>query len=222
MSGEGYRVLLRTRARSTQLRAKRFTWDQIADVLALDHNVSPLRLYRLAHGRTAAEVVSLVSDLGPAGTASVREARLYDFEAWPAGGRKPPVRIVQTVAAFEKRLYWISPSMLDSKAVMSLVRLRQPREAVAAARRTLAGLDPRFKADRGLALAQYATALTLAREIPEAVARLTEAADIAAQHTSARLAHQITHARAGLQPWAASAHVRALDTTLRAHGLPIT
>lgn len=118
-------------------------------------------------------------------------------------------------------LYWISPSMLNSKAAMSLVRLRQPRGAVAAARRSLAGLDPRFKADRGLALAQYATALTLAREFPEAVARLTEAADIATKHTSARLAHQIAEARTGLRPRAASAHVRALDTTLRAHGLPI-
>ncbi|WP_432872521.1 hypothetical protein [Microbispora rosea] len=523
MSGEGYRVLLRARARSSELRAKGFTWDQIADVLALDNDVSPLRLYRLAHGRTAAEVVSLVNDLDPAGTASLREARLYDFEAWPDGGRRPPVRCLvtlarvyqthaarlvtdearmsysvrdrelldatdlrdldenrspgpcpdggrrvsmeasagaplaesavdtsacvellraigieeadvrrrellfelalafggtqalrllrvldaeeeqrlgqvvrsasrvdpQTVATFEKLtayarevddghgpaallpavngqrnalaqilardsmpqalrsrllaaygqlsqlagylaydlldvaaaqralneglraalnlgdptligylhcwlgsmaayqqraalaldhafaargwvtrspsrllramnesvlsaayaaagdatasarahdnalrlagdpkgegepafLYWISPSMLDSKAAMSLVRLRQAGAAVAAAQRTLAGLDPRFKVDRGFALAQYATALTLAREIPEATARLSEAADIAAQHTSARLAHQIAQARAGLQPWSGSTHVTRLDKTLQARGL---
>ncbi|MEW1837620.1 hypothetical protein AB0392_06665 [Nonomuraea angiospora] len=46
-------MLLRARSWSKHLREKNFTWDQIADVLALTHSVSPLRLYRLAHGRTA-------------------------------------------------------------------------------------------------------------------------------------------------------------------------
>ncbi|MBT2230446.1 hypothetical protein [Nonomuraea sp. NEAU-A123] len=98
MSGDGYRVLLQARSWSQHLRKKSFTWDQIADVLALTHQVSPLRLYRLAHGRTAADVVAMVNDADPAGTAALRESRLYDFESWPEAGRRPPVRLLTVLA----------------------------------------------------------------------------------------------------------------------------
>ncbi|MGJ6966474.1 hypothetical protein ACSDR0_31640 [Streptosporangium sp. G11] len=43
MPGEGYRILLDCRRRSRALRARSFTFDQIAHILALDHDVSPLR-----------------------------------------------------------------------------------------------------------------------------------------------------------------------------------
>ncbi|MEU8247447.1 hypothetical protein [Nonomuraea sp. NPDC048916] len=98
MSGEGYRVLLQARSWSRRLREKGFTWDQIADVLALTHQVSPLRLYRLAHGRTAANVVAMVNDADPAGTAALRESRLYEFESWPGAGRRPPARLLTVLA----------------------------------------------------------------------------------------------------------------------------
>ncbi|MEU4228518.1 hypothetical protein AB0F17_29860 [Nonomuraea sp. NPDC026600] len=98
MSGDGYRVLLQARSWSQHLRKKHFTWDQIADVLALTHQVSPLRLYRLAHGHTAADVVAMVNDADLAGTAALRESRLYDFESWPEAGRRPPVRLLTVLA----------------------------------------------------------------------------------------------------------------------------
>ncbi|MEU6715204.1 hypothetical protein ABZ897_27375 [Nonomuraea sp. NPDC046802] len=98
MSGEGYRVLLQARSVSQHLRAKGFTWDQITDVLALTHRVSPLRLYRLAHGRTAADVVALVNDADLAGTAALRESRLYEFESWPQAGRRPPAHLLTALA----------------------------------------------------------------------------------------------------------------------------
>ncbi|MBG0817428.1 hypothetical protein [Planomonospora sp. ID82291] len=98
MSGEGYRTLLDCRRRAEALRARSFTFDQIADVLALDHPVSPLRLYRYAHGRTAADVVAAYNDLDPAGTACLREARLYDYEAWPQTGRRAPARSIAIFA----------------------------------------------------------------------------------------------------------------------------
>ncbi|MEV6153729.1 hypothetical protein AB0L53_25630 [Nonomuraea sp. NPDC052129] len=98
MSGDGYRVLLQARSWSQPLRKKSFTWDQIADVLALTHQVSPLRLYRLAHGRTAADVVAMVNDADPAGTAALRESRLYEFESWPEAGRRPPARLLTVLA----------------------------------------------------------------------------------------------------------------------------
>ena len=98
MSGESYRALLQARSWSKRLREKGFTWDQIAEVLALTHEVSPLRLYRLAHGRTAADVVALVNDADPAGTAALRDSRLYDYEGWPQTGRRPPARLLATLA----------------------------------------------------------------------------------------------------------------------------
>ncbi|MEU6716680.1 hypothetical protein ABZ897_34885 [Nonomuraea sp. NPDC046802] len=116
-------------------------------------------------------------------------------------------------------LYWVSPSMIESKAARSLVWLRQAGPAVAVAQRSLAGFDPRFKLDRAFALVQYADAAILAKEIPEAAGRLTEAADIAAKHGSARLTDQLKRVRARLEPWAGDSHVRRLDETLRFHGL---
>ncbi|MEV5408725.1 hypothetical protein AB0K60_07800 [Thermopolyspora sp. NPDC052614] len=98
MSGEGYSILLRCRSWGEALRAKRFTWDQIAYVIALVQRVGPLRCYRLAHGRTAVDVVDAINDLDPAGTASMRECRLYDFEGWPAAGRRPTARVLAALA----------------------------------------------------------------------------------------------------------------------------
>jgi hypothetical protein len=98
MSGEGYSILLRCRSWSEALRAKRFTWDQIADIIALVQRAGPLRCYRLAHGRTATDVVDECNELDPAGTASLRECRLYDFEGWPAAGRRPSARVLALLA----------------------------------------------------------------------------------------------------------------------------
>ncbi|MFF5208207.1 hypothetical protein [Streptosporangium sp. NPDC000396] len=115
MPGEGYRILLDCRRRSKALRARSFTFDQIADVLALDHDVSPLRRYRYAHGRTASDVVAAYNDLDPAGTASLREARLYDYEAWPSTGRRAPARAVVIFA----RLYQTTARRLLTDEVYS-------------------------------------------------------------------------------------------------------
>ncbi|WP_030909966.1 hypothetical protein [Streptosporangium amethystogenes] len=98
MPGEGYRILLGCRRRSEALRACRLTFDQIAGVFALDHAVSPLRLYRYAHGRTAGDVVAAYNDLDPAGTATLRAARFYDYEAWPQAGRRPGAAAVAIFA----------------------------------------------------------------------------------------------------------------------------
>jgi hypothetical protein len=59
----------------------------------------------------------------------------------------------------------------------------------------------------------------VAKEIPEAAARLTEAAYITRQHSSARLAKEIYQARTRLDPWATTTYVRQLDATLRSCGL---
>ena len=98
MSGEGLRILLDCRRRGDALRAKGFTPDQIADVFALWHDVSPLKVHRLAHGYTAAEAARLFNELDPAGTASLREARLYEYENFPHGGKRPSARALAIFA----------------------------------------------------------------------------------------------------------------------------
>ncbi|MEV6987216.1 hypothetical protein AB0M95_38980 [Sphaerisporangium sp. NPDC051017] len=95
---EGHRVLLACRRRSEALRGKGFTFEQIADVLALDLDDSPLLLHRYAHGLTAAQVVAAFNDLDPAGSASMRTARLYDLESWPQGRRRPSPRVLDLLA----------------------------------------------------------------------------------------------------------------------------
>ncbi|SNS11405.1 hypothetical protein SAMN05216276_1004134 [Streptosporangium subroseum] len=120
MPGEGYRILLDCRRRSKALRARSFTFDQIADVLALDYDASPLRLYRYAHGRTASDVVAAHNDLDPAGAASLREARLYDYEAWPITGRRVPARIIAIFA----RLYQTTARCLLSDEVYASYNTR--------------------------------------------------------------------------------------------------
>ncbi len=110
---EGYRILLRCRSWSDALRAKRFTWDQIAEVVALVERAGPLRRYRLAHGRTSTDVVGAVNDLDPAGTATLRESRLFDFEAWPGAGRRPTTRVLVVLA----RIYQTRARNLVSEEV---------------------------------------------------------------------------------------------------------
>jgi hypothetical protein len=119
-------------------------------------------------------------------------------------------------------LYWVAPPVVESRRSTLLIRLNRPRDAVKAAERYLAGHDPGFTRLHGFALARYAHALTLAKEIPEATARLTEAADITKQHSSARLADEIKQARTRLEPWASTTYVRRLDETLRSCGLIAT
>lgn len=108
MSGAGYQILLECRRRSRILRAHGFTVDQIAVVFSLDHDVSPLRLYRYAAGLTAAQVAAAFNDLDPSGAASLRESRLYDYEAWPVAGRRPPVWVLTLLA----RIYGTHPDRL--------------------------------------------------------------------------------------------------------------
>ncbi|MET8145986.1 hypothetical protein ABZU32_37255 [Sphaerisporangium sp. NPDC005288] len=97
MSGEGVHVLLECRRRSEALRAMGYTFDQIADLFSVCYDVSRLRLYRYAYGLTAAEAAARYNDLDPAGTAALRESRLYEFEHWPQRGMRPTAR---TIALF--------------------------------------------------------------------------------------------------------------------------
>ncbi|AHH97351.1 hypothetical protein [Kutzneria albida] len=99
--------------RARELRAKGFTWAQVVDVLALDRKASPLRLHRLAHNRSGTDVVDEINQRDPANTAALRVQRLYDYEMWPDGGRRPSVWTLPVLA----RIYQTSARRLITDAV---------------------------------------------------------------------------------------------------------
>ncbi|MEV0830190.1 hypothetical protein [Nonomuraea rubra] len=114
MSGTGYQTLLDCRRRSRLLRGHGFTVDEIAVILSLDHPASPLRLYRYAAGLTAGQVIAAYAALDPANTATLREARLYDYENWPQAGRRPPAHALILLAA----IYGTAPVRLISSETL--------------------------------------------------------------------------------------------------------
>jgi hypothetical protein len=68
-------------------------------------------MYRLAHGRSASDVVDELNRRDPAGTATLRAQRLYDYETWPEGGRRPPVRVLLTLAeVYQTTARWLVTS----------------------------------------------------------------------------------------------------------------
>ncbi|WP_329520310.1 hypothetical protein [Spirillospora sp. NBC_01491] len=99
MTSEGHTTQRHCRRKAEALGARGFTVEQIAVILALDHpSFSPLRVYRCAAGLTARTAADLYNQADPAGTASLRESRLYDFEAWPDHGRRPPAWTLRLLA----------------------------------------------------------------------------------------------------------------------------
>lgn len=98
--------------RARELRAKGMSWPHVVDVLALDSSASPLRLYRLAHNRSAADVVDEINQLDPAATAALRAQRLYDYEMWPEGGRRPSLWVLPILA----RIYHTSARKLITES----------------------------------------------------------------------------------------------------------
>jgi hypothetical protein len=99
--------------RARELRGKQFSWAQVVHVLALDGRTSPLRLYRLAHNRSGADVVDEINRRDPANTAALRVQRLYDYEMWPEGGRRPSAWALRVLA----RIYQTSARELVTDAV---------------------------------------------------------------------------------------------------------
>ncbi|GAA3616068.1 hypothetical protein GCM10022419_121710 [Nonomuraea rosea] len=115
MCSTGYQTLLDCRRRSRYLRQHGFTLDQIAVILALDHPVTPLRLYRHAAGLTAAQAVAAFHRLADTTGAGLRESRLYEHETWPEAGRRPSVHALRLLA----RIYGTQPGHLLTPAMLA-------------------------------------------------------------------------------------------------------
>ena len=65
----------------------------------------------------------------------------------------------------------------------------------------------------------YGTALIQIKEIPQATAKLSEAAILTHKHSSARLGYLLGQARLRLEPWSGNSYVRDLDEKLVAAGV---
>lgn len=85
--------------RSYQLRAKGFTWEQIADVWEVDYPaINPRVAFRWAHNLTFQGVTDRWNDLDP-GEPTMHKKRIFDFEYWPdPRGRRPSVAALRMLA----------------------------------------------------------------------------------------------------------------------------
>jgi formylglycine-generating enzyme required for sulfatase activity len=80
------------RARRTHvLRSHGLTWEQMAAVWIADYpTISPRTAFRWAHNLSHQDVADRWNRIDP-GEPTLTKARIYEFEAWPNGGRRPSV-----------------------------------------------------------------------------------------------------------------------------------
>lgn len=84
--------------RSQQLRIRGLMWEQIAAVWETDHpEVGPRVAFRWAHNLSHQEVADRWNALD-AGDATMVKARIYQYEHWPAKGRRPSVAALHALA----------------------------------------------------------------------------------------------------------------------------
>ncbi|MGH3569791.1 MAG: hypothetical protein ACRDRH_28025, partial [Pseudonocardia sp.] len=100
-----------------------------------------------------------------------------------------------------------------------LVLLRRPAEAVSAAERSVAALARADVRNMAFATVGLGVARLECGDLDHATAILEQAADLAVQNRSARLAGGIHAVRARMQPWQDSPAVIQLDERLRAYQL---
>ena len=88
---------LRTR-RVHHLRSRGLTWEQMAEVWIADYpSVSSRIAFRWAHNLSHQDVAERWNGISP-GMPTITKARIYEFEAWPNGGRRPSVANLEMIA----------------------------------------------------------------------------------------------------------------------------
>ncbi|MBV9143402.1 MAG: hypothetical protein JO115_21205 [Pseudonocardiales bacterium] len=99
------------------------------------------------------------------------------------------------------------------------LKLGEPDRAISYAQQSLKVLDRSRARVVGMTFVDLGEAYVQRNEIDEAARLLSDAGDIAASHSSARLTERLVKARVSLQPWQHTAAVRALDDRLTSYGL---
>ncbi|MGH3569382.1 MAG: helix-turn-helix domain-containing protein [Pseudonocardia sp.] len=100
-----------------------------------------------------------------------------------------------------------------------LLQLHRPADAAQATERSLATLDRTYVRNVALTTVDLGSARLECGDLDHAAATLEQAADLAVQNRSARLAGEIHAVRARMQPWQDSGAVIQLDERLRAYQL---
>lgn len=102
--------------RSRELRARGFTWDQIAAVWEADRPESGPRVaFRLAHGLSLQGAADRWNALA-AGEPTMTKSRIYELEQWPRRGRRPSLANLRMLA----QMYQTTARRLLSDAEFAL------------------------------------------------------------------------------------------------------
>lgn len=115
-------------------------------------------------------------------------------------------------------MYFYSNGLLANTRSICLLARRNTQAAIGQAQAALALIDESFVRNRAFGNLYLGSAYTSAKEIDEAATVIGAAAEMAVRNRSARLAEALRSARTGLQPWADSQAVIALDDRLASHG----
>lgn len=141
-----------------------------------------------------------------AGQTSMCLASLDDADAALAG--------LQPVHPSQSRAYFMGGAIQESYRGNCLTILGRAEEAARASRTALAMMQPEYVRDRAVTLLELERALIQMDAIEEAAGAVAQAAELAEQNRSPRLAGAIAEGRGQLAPWADTRAVRDLDQQL--------
>ncbi len=114
----------------------------------------------------------------------------------------------------ESRAYFVGGPLMESYRGNCLTILGDAPAAARATREALTLIGPTYTRDRAMSLLELERSLIRLGDIDEAAGAVGDAADLAAQNRSPRLAEAIVGGRRELSPWADTAAVRQLDELL--------
>ncbi|WP_040816966.1 helix-turn-helix domain-containing protein [Nocardia jiangxiensis] len=114
----------------------------------------------------------------------------------------------------QSRAYFMGAGIQESYRGNCLAILGDAGHAVVASRHALATMPTNYVRDRAVTLLELERALIQLDEIEEAASAVAEAAALAEQNRSPRLANAIAEGRHHLSPWADTRSVRELDAAL--------
>ncbi len=118
-------------------------------------------------------------------------------------------------------MYFYRHGLLANTRSLCLLALGETGRAVEHAQDSLALIDGSFVRNRAFATLYLANAHAQAGDVDQATAAVAQACELAVRNRSARLVGALRSARAGLQPWAQSRAVSALDDHLVTYGFAL-
>jgi tetratricopeptide (TPR) repeat protein len=119
----------------------------------------------------------------------------------------------------QSRAYFMGGAIQESYRGNCLTILGRAEQAAQASRNALAMMQPEYVRDRAVTLLELERSLIQLDSIEEAAAAVGEAAELAEQNRSPRLAGAIADGRHQLAPWAGTRAVRDLDAELAARDI---